>query len=992
MIGTLAWKELREHQTVWIAMASLAIFLVVILTPVLAPNGVAAAPDGKLHTIALAALILAGTYGLICGAMMVAGEQEARTQTFLDTLPASRFRLWVTKLFMGGLFTLAHALVVTGTLVALGLTEVSSLPAGWQVALPLVALEAFGYGLFGSVMARSVLAAVGWALVPMSISWIIGGEVWWPPPVVILAVRSIFLLSLLVLSGLIFCRPDLQRGAGASEDLPTPIAVSRRHGWGPEEDFSPRPRRRPAGEFSSSEIWRVLVWLALRQGWPRFLLFVAAGFVTGLLVPNAALTIWPVATLLVGVAFGTGMFSGEQAGESYRFLGNQRLPAGRVWLGKATAWSGMAAGVIVAMLLGAMAHLAEMPRGSGGRFPGGENVLGSRLLLEYLPKDVFLLLWPVYGFGIGQFISLVCRKSAVAVVLSMLVSVPLVGIWIPSLVGGGLKLWQVLPVAALLLLSTRLGLWAWAGDLLKNWRPVLGLSACVGMAGLWVAGNLVYRAVEVPDLGQPFDVAAFLGSLPTLEQNKAGILVRRAAHELVEQERLVQERFERIEQALAPKPAEVLPGTALPEPAESQYPSLGELVAQIVERGWPDGDAELASWWLDQMSQSEWIQHLREAAALPLGVVEDPRQSSASIQIEAYQRAAQLLTARALQIQARGEHGAALDHLLWALALSRNLRHQTVAAFYQMGQTVEATALHGLDRWLDRLGAQPDLLRRALDELNRHEEESPPATDPIKAEYLTLRERLDDPARWFYIVASSSATAELERDLIGLALQTPWERERATRVLHTLTSSRLKEAQTPYWQLPLQARLGNRSSGPADEAYLASLFIPDGTNPSFNSGQWQRLLADSRLLLQLFMLSSRPQHVNEAFSQCRVRAARLKLALALYQAHEGKPALSLAHLVPRYLEELPLDPFSGGAFQYRVSMGQRIEWRQEGGGDHSAWTDIPAGQGVLWSVGPEASGLGMRSTPFQDPRLKDTTPGGGLIAPDQVFIVPSWQR
>ena len=67
-----------------------------------------------------------------------------------------------------------------------------------------------------------------------------------------------------------------------------------------------------------------------------------------------------------------------------------------------------------------------------------------------------MLLWPVYGFSIGQFFALICRKSAVALVLSLLVSVPIVGVWIPSLVGGGLKLWQVLPFAALLLLATRL--------------------------------------------------------------------------------------------------------------------------------------------------------------------------------------------------------------------------------------------------------------------------------------------------------------------------------------------------------------------------------------------------------------------------------------------------------------------------------------------------------------------------------------------------------
>ena len=176
MITTLAWKDYREHLPVWTAMAGLAIFLIVTLTQVFAPHGVAAAPVNKLQAIALAALIVTASYGLICGAMMVAGETEARTQAFLDMLPATRMRLWTTKLFMGALFTLAQALLVTGVLVFLGLTEVKALPAGWQLALPLVGVEAFVYGLFGSVLGRSVLGACGWALVPVVAGWIIGGQ------------------------------------------------------------------------------------------------------------------------------------------------------------------------------------------------------------------------------------------------------------------------------------------------------------------------------------------------------------------------------------------------------------------------------------------------------------------------------------------------------------------------------------------------------------------------------------------------------------------------------------------------------------------------------------------------------------------------------------------------------------------------------------------------------------------------------------------------
>src|SRR5262249_13743116 len=260
-------------------------------------------------------------------------------------------------------------------------------------------------------------------------------------------------------------------------------------------------------------------------------------------------------------------------------------------------------------------------------------------------------------------------------------------------------------------------------------------------------------------------------------------------------------------------------------------------------------------------------------------------------------------------------------------------------------------------------------------------------SEPVKAEYLILRGRLDQPAYGWYYSGGYSPTASLERDLISLTLLTPWERERAVRFLDALVSSRLKEVLTPYWQLPFQARLENRIAAPVPSATLVGLFVPDGKDRPFFPGQWERLLADSHLLLRLFPISFQTRYEQQAFALCRVRAARLKLALALYQVQEESPAPSLVHLVPRYLQELPLDPFSGRPFQYRVSTGQRVEWR--GRGEHPEETEIPAGQGILWTVGPEASGsFGMRGAPFVDGAGREHF----LIARDQLFVVPAWPR
>src|SRR5262249_56577772 len=89
---TLFWKEWREHRHVWLLMAALGAVLLVGLSLVLPTE------SGNAETpLVVAALVLAVTYGLVCGAMMLAGEHECGTLAFLDTLPALRLRLWGGK-------------------------------------------------------------------------------------------------------------------------------------------------------------------------------------------------------------------------------------------------------------------------------------------------------------------------------------------------------------------------------------------------------------------------------------------------------------------------------------------------------------------------------------------------------------------------------------------------------------------------------------------------------------------------------------------------------------------------------------------------------------------------------------------------------------------------------------------------------------------------------------------------------------------------------
>jgi hypothetical protein len=86
------------------------------------------------------------------------------------------------------------------------------------------------------------------------------------------------------------------------------------------------------------------------------------------------------------------------------------------------------------------------------------------------------------------------------------------------------------------------------------------------------------------------------------------------------------------------------------------------------------------------------------------------------------------------------------------------------------------------------------------------------------------------------------------------------------------------------------------------------------------------------------------------------RAARVRVALRLYQAEKGKPAERLDQLVPDYLDRVPTDPFTSGPPRYRLSKGEEIAW--PGNDDPAATRKIAAGQGVIWSAGEDGQDNG----------------------------------
>jgi hypothetical protein len=117
-----------------------------------------------------------------------------------------------------------------------------------------------------------------------------------------------------------------------------------------------------------------------------------------------------------------------------------------------------------------------------------------------------------------------------------------------------------------------------------------------------------------------------------------------------------------------------------------------------------------------------------------------------------------------------------------------------------------------------------------------------------------------------------------------------------------------------------------------------------------------------------------------------LRAAVLQVALRLYQAECGKPAERLTDLVPKYLPAVPLDPYDGQPYRYRLSRGEEVGWPAIdplGGNNPEAMRtersvrQIPPGYGILWCVGEDGKDDDGRAQ--SSPYVSHSHPGEDVI-------------
>src|SRR5262249_39718139 len=95
------------------------------------------------------------------GGTLFAGEKEEGTFAYLDMLPGSRWQVWWRKVLTGAVLVIVAVSIFLCVAISGGLIDSRAGLANWLFLAGTLAFISYGWGVLGSVLARSSLAACG---------------------------------------------------------------------------------------------------------------------------------------------------------------------------------------------------------------------------------------------------------------------------------------------------------------------------------------------------------------------------------------------------------------------------------------------------------------------------------------------------------------------------------------------------------------------------------------------------------------------------------------------------------------------------------------------------------------------------------------------------------------------------------------------------------------------------------------------------------------
>lgn len=394
----------------------------------------------------------------------------------------------------------------------------------------------------------------------------------------------------------------------------------------------------------------------------------------------------------------------------------------------------------------------------------------------------------------------------------------------------------------------------------------LGLLALYVVIALLVAGLLWRRSQlrGLPDVGPPFDVAAFRNPPAVSDDRNAFVLYHRAA-----------QRFRQM------------------NPDESKSFSNANL-------RWSHADARLRAWVAEHAEAVALLRAGSERPEAAFGATEAPTvQAAHSEKSQVINRLSWVGDAalfEAGRLRSEGDRAGA-----WALlkAVVRASRHMAQGLPTAWGRTTAMTLVQYANgpvaEWTRDPAVDVTLLRRALDDLTAAEALTPPLAAGYRENYLLAEESLADLkpflVQWS-LRRSESAPFDPSVHAPGLAAYFRNEPERSRRVLRLLFANDLAWCDRPFSERPALADARLHVYEPDPSAAPSSRAIPPD-----ELARW----ADSSLLAPV--LPARLGDLERWGHNDRWSLGLLKesVAVALFTREVGRPPASPAEALRRYL-------------------------------------------------------------------------------------------
>jgi hypothetical protein len=969
IVRRFVWKELHVLFALWLAVAALGVIIQAAVNFLSPPS---ADHPALLLSTALAAAVL---YAVGAAATTFSLEHEEETYGFLVGLPTTWWPVYLGKLEV----VAASALALAGSLSVIGwMLSGFDTPGGrdsWIIVglFGMAILEGIAWGtLFSIVVKQPLVAAIltlvmATAAVNLAVfltSSYSGANL---KPI---AYAEAFPLRLAIVAVVLVCSTLVARRwltVGEGSDRTTNYRASI--WWGL---LRPRIPRRFSPDAVSpqtpprSKVMARLLWQSWRDSGKLLALpigiaaVLVAGTAAAIILTDPAKVIhnaaWTSTILFVSALYGAMAFSADQRRRNYRFLAEHAARPRYVWLVRHVVWLGTVILLSVALWLTFTAFVAFVIRFlfqrdlqeyvRWGSMPG----IGFQMPHQTISAiSVASLTW--YGvftaYALGQFCSMLLRSDILAAFIALVVSV-LICAWAAVLFA-----WQLsgamflLPLAAALMLATWLRAPDWIAER-NSWRAwlksILPVAATLVVTGIALPYARLAQIHNQPTLTteryvrserSTVDVESYVAAhraRATPEARETAAMYLRAVELLYSWEANDPlERWRKPENAQnSSASATGIDEAKIPPDQQEAFLKAKERWAELVS------ESRAAAVKLAIDASSRPTCHFDfDVAEIPVGPIGFGGQWGLD-SYRFYMRFNELLSALSA-----GSPEAPFDHLLAALRMSLHLRTGQPSVVFLDQLEKEKAILAQIGAWAGRDNRTNPELSSAIEQIIGYFRSLPWLSETLIADHVLMTDVLRGRS------ASLVLAQESETPLVHLAYlanQLPWERERSLLALNAITRHNVSDADALDVNLP--------TLYPHD---LGSLFVRRWLRPMYASGWTEKWLiaqpaAATSYFARLEYQVRVPVHeIYRAYfnSQTYRRAALLQIALVMYRRDHGAYPTRLTELVPDYLDQVPLDPFSGQQFVYRAA-GLELPLR---GLPKSNFDRVEANTPLFWSVG-----------------------------------------